>query len=233
MKLIDLADLGGADAPVTTTIDSIGAELGFDHVAYAGTDPVSGTIHGHVTYPEAWKRHYVAHDLQRIDPTLLRAARSIAPVDWRRLKGDPNFHAVFDRFQDFGLPQLGMTIPVRGPYGDVGLLSISRDCSEAEWDDLIGRTIGRLQNLAVHVHDRFMRPTALSRILRHPTLSARETEILQWTAAGKSQLDIAEILGLSVRTVEVHLASARRKLIALNTPQAVGRAIALGIIHPE
>jgi DNA-binding CsgD family transcriptional regulator len=72
----------------------------------------------------------------------------------------------------------------------------------------------------------------LSRALRHPALSTREIEILQWTAAGKSQQDIGDILGISYRTVEVHLRSARSKLFALTTPQAVGRAIGLGLITP-
>ena len=63
-------------------------------------------------------------------------------------------------------------------------------------------------------------------------LSSREIEILQWVAAGKSQQDVADILGIAQRTVEVHLASGRDKLAALNTPQAVARAVGLGLIHP-
>ena len=64
-------------------------------------------------------------------------------------------------------------------------------------------------------------------------VEARETEILQWIAAGKSQQDIADILTISHRTVEVHLRSARTKLNALTTAQAIGRAIGLGLIYPE
>jgi DNA-binding CsgD family transcriptional regulator len=70
------------------------------------------------------------------------------------------------------------------------------------------------------------------RSLRFPALSTREKEILQWIAAGKSQQDVADILSISQRTVEVHLRSGREKLYALTTPQAVGRAIAMGLIYP-
>ena len=63
-------------------------------------------------------------------------------------------------------------------------------------------------------------------------MSMREREILQWTAEGKSQQDIADILTISHRTVEVHLRSARHKLYALTTAQAVGRAISMGLIYP-
>jgi hypothetical protein len=55
----------------------------------------------------------------------------------------------------------------------------------------------------------------------------------QWVAAGKSQQDVGDILGISTRTVEVHLRSAREKLGALTTVQAVGRAIGLNIIYPR
>jgi DNA-binding CsgD family transcriptional regulator len=64
-------------------------------------------------------------------------------------------------------------------------------------------------------------------------LSNREREALQWIAAGKSQQDVGDILGISGRTVEVHLRSAREKLGALTTVQAVGRAIAFGLIYPR
>ena len=43
-------------------------------------------------------------------------------------------------------------------------------------------------------------------------LSTREREVLAWVAAGRRQADIAATLGLSGRTVENHLRSARRHL---------------------
>ena len=57
-------------------------------------------------------------------------------------------------------------------------------------------------------------------------------EVLQWLAAGKSQQDVADILNISTRTVEVHVRSSREKLVALTTSQAVGRAIGMNLIFP-
>jgi len=90
-----------------------------------------------------------------------------------------------------------------------------------------------LQGAAVSLHDTVMQSDTLGRALHRPHLSEREREVLQWTAAGKSQLDIGDILSISTRTVEVHLRSARSKLSALTTAQAVGRAIAMGFIDPK
>ena len=112
------------------------------------------------------------------------------------------------------------------------MLSVTRSCTEAEWDSLTKHVLTELQSVAVHIHDSVMRSDVVSRALRYPALSTREREILKWVAAGKSQQDIGDILGISHRTVEVHLRSGREKLYALSTPQAIGRAIGLGLIYP-
>lgn len=232
---MDLIDLGAADASTQDFdgfLNVIRHRFGFDHAAYAGSNPIAGTIHGYVTYPDEWKQMYVDQQLHLYDPTLAIAARSIAPVDWSRLERTDNFERVFRSASDFGIKPRGLTIPVRGPYGDIGMLSVTRNCTQTEWDKVIPTMLSDLQSMAVHLHDGAMRSHMLTRTLRAPHLSSREIEILQWIAAGKSQQDVGDILGISVRTVEVHLRSGRDKLFALTTPQAVARAIAMGLIYP-
>lgn len=207
-------------------------KFGLDHVAYAGFNPISGTTHGHVTYDDAWTQHYASEGFFRIDPTLIEARRSVAPVDWSRLEHSDNFKAVFSAAHDFGITNTGVTIPVRGPFGDMGGLSVTSELSQPEWQKLKRHIISDLQMVAANVHDLVMQSNPLMRALSTPQLSTREVEILQWTAAGKSQQDIGDILSISHRTVEVHLRSSRQKLQALTTTQAVGRAIALGIVYP-
>lgn len=232
MELIDLSANVGKEAVFEDFLTQSCDRFGVDHAAYAGINPVSQTIHGIVTYPDAWRRHYTKHGLDRFDPTLHVAARSIAPVDWRRLPRDDAFLKVFRPAAEFGIGEMGITIPVRGPFGDIGTLSFTRKCDAAEWDALIAQHISEMQSITIHMHDTVMRSDALSNMLRPPSLSRRESEILQWTAAGKTQADIGGILSISSRTVEVHLRSAREKLYSLTTAQAVARAIAMGLIYP-
>jgi DNA-binding CsgD family transcriptional regulator len=158
--------------------------------------------------------------------------RSVAPVDWLRLNRDQNFRKVFDPAREFGIGDKGMTIPIRGPFGEFGMLSVTRDCSKKEWISLRDNVMIELQQAAAHIHDHVMRSEPLSRYLHHPNLSKRELEVLQWLAAGRSQQDVADILNISTRTVEVHVRSAREKLVALTTSQAVGRAIGMNLIFP-
>lgn len=232
MDIVDLGALPKSESHYSGFLKQVREKFELDNVAYAGINPVSGTIHGHVTYDDAWKAHYTDQNYQLIDPTLHMPQRSIAPVDWSRLERSDQFRQVFRDAHDFGIGDQGLTIPVRGPYGDVGLLSVTRECSKTEWTRLVGHVISDLQSMAVHIHDSVMNSDTLTSVLMHPALSKREVEILQWTAAGKSQQDIGDILSISHRTVEVHLRSSREKLYALTTAQAVGRAIGLGLIFP-
>ncbi|RTG14205.1 LuxR family transcriptional regulator, partial [Serratia marcescens] len=68
---------------------------------------------------------------------------------------------------------------------------------------------------------------------REGRLSAREREVLSWTAIGRRQADIAAMLGLSERTVENHLRRIRQRLGAATTAQAISVAIRLGEIAPD
>ena len=62
------------------------------------------------------------------------------------------------------------------------------------------------------------------------TLSAREVQVLQWAAEGKTEWEIGAILGLSEHTAEKFIRSARAKLRAANRTHAVARALKLGLI---
>lgn len=233
MSVIDLSKLKFPENNLRLFLDTVCETHELDYAAYAGVNPIAQSVHGVVNYPDEWQTQYVKQGFQFKDPALLVASRSIAPVDWQRLRKETTFKTIFRAAHDFGIADQGLTIPVRGPYGEVGLFSVTRDCSDREWELLKPKILGELQSAAVHLHDNVMRSNAMSRELMHPLLSAREIEILQWVAAGKSQQDVADILSISNRTVEVHLRSSRSKLGALTTPQAVGRAVGLGLIYPN
>lgn len=64
----------------------------------------------------------------------------------------------------------------------------------------------------------------------HTPLTAREREIMQWVAAGKSDDEIAGILSLSTPTVTWHVENAKRKLDAFRRTYAVVQAIRFGEI---
>lgn len=63
-----------------------------------------------------------------------------------------------------------------------------------------------------------------------PKFRKREIEVIEWTAEGKTSADIAIILGLSEYTVNEYIASAMKKLDAVNRIHLVTKAIRLGVV---
>lgn len=206
--------------------------LELEYAAYAGVNLIDNSIHAIVNYPDDWKLHYQQNGLHQTDPTLLHAQRSQAPVRWDRLVNDPLYNSLFSQAHDHGIPETGVTIPIRGPFGDKGMLSVTRKMQDDAWSKHLIHILPDLQTEAALIHDAVMQQGSIMRVMRTPSLSDREIEILQWSAAGKTQSDVADILSISARTVEVHMRSARTKLGAMTTAQAVARAVGMGMIYP-
>lgn len=61
-------------------------------------------------------------------------------------------------------------------------------------------------------------------------LTARECEVLRWSAAGKTADEIGQILGITERTVTFHITSSLTKLNVANKTQAVAKALLLEMI---
>lgn len=66
-------------------------------------------------------------------------------------------------------------------------------------------------------------------LARRYQLTAREVEVLEWVACGKTNRDIGEILGLSPRTVNKHLEHVYVKLGVETRTAAATLAIAMGV----
>ena len=64
-------------------------------------------------------------------------------------------------------------------------------------------------------------------------LTKREVEVLTLVIEGKSSKEVAELLYVSKRTVDFHLANIYEKLQVNNRVQAFRRAVALGLITNE
>jgi len=64
-------------------------------------------------------------------------------------------------------------------------------------------------------------------------VTAREIEVLTWVRDGKTNDEIAGILGLSMLTVKNHLRNAMKKLVVRTRGQAVAKAIALGLLRAQ
>ncbi len=128
--------------------------------------------------------------------------------------------ALFERFRMMRCAYF----PTHEPSGGRGAISFSGDREAFTAEEM-----RELHYISIHVFDR------LAEIRNHDncvtdTLTDREIDCLNWTAAGKTSVEIAEILTLSEHTVNHYLNRATRKLDTANRTQAVAKALRIGLI---
>lgn len=97
-------------------------------------------------------------------------------------------------------------------------------------------------NLAIKILDEFKRATAQppERAAAasaggrdQTTLSARQLQILTLIAEGHTYKQVAEIVGVSERTVKYHMGEILNHLHLENRAQAIAYAVEMGFLHPE
>lgn len=86
-------------------------------------------------------------------------------------------------------------------------------------------TLARVLANEARAHSQGKRPAGL--------VTPREVEVLTWVRDGKTNDEIAAILGLSMLTVKNHLRNAMKKLVVRTRGQAVAKAIALGFLRAQ
>ncbi|MCV3735420.1 LuxR family transcriptional regulator (plasmid) [Rhizobium sp. TRM96647] len=128
-----------------------------------------------------------------------------------------------DMLQRHGL-RTGHFFPVHDALGNRGVVVWSGEGGDLGFDSRL-----LLQMISIQVFNRLAEIGAAWKT-GQIMLTDREVECLSWTAAGKTSLEIAEILGLSEHTVNHYLNQVTRKLEAVNRTQAVVKAIRRGLI---
>ena len=111
-----------------------------------------------------------------------------------------------------------------------GMLTLARS-GEALTAQEVGHNEMKMRWLAHMAHG------LLSRIFTtrqaeqiQPNLTAREIEVLKWTADGKTSADISSLLDVSENTVNFHVKNAVFKLQTTNKTAATVRAAMLGLL---
>lgn len=93
-----------------------------------------------------------------------------------------------------------------------------------------GRDEMMLRYLAPYLHEAMCKATPTGLAAKHSPLSERETEVLSWAMAGKTNWEISVILNISERTVKFHIQNVMVKLEASSRAHAVAIALGQGLI---
>jgi LuxR family quorum sensing-dependent transcriptional regulator len=170
------------------------------------------------SWPNDWyqiwtKRYY------RLDPLVERARSSRAPFRWTDLRDEfvsRGLH-VFEDAKEFGISD-GLSASYSLGGGAIAGITIGTP----KFDLDPGANASVLLALAycelklAHLAHQAGKPSPLS---------DRERECLCWVAAGKTDWEISEILGISQQTVHKHVSNALKKLNASTRAHAIAMAL--------
>lgn len=124
-----------------------------------------------------------------------------------------------DEARDFGMDE-GLCVPVHLEGGMQGVVSL---VGRTDWLDEKQRL--ELHMLALYAHGRLRFLNTMDRTPVRRLITPREAEVLKWVAVGKTASEIADITGLSFRTVNQHCENAQRRLGTNNRLHTVVEAI--------
>lgn len=180
-------------------------------------------------YPNEFIRTFEKNHSLHKNPIIAHCHFSIAPIAWdEELFCDSP--EIWQECQAHGL-KYGWSQSVHDASGGVSILSLARSYPPLTEDEFTEKAAHALW-LCNQLHS-FMSARSLPRLRELPPvsrLSIRESEVLKWTAEGKTASDIAMILSLTTRTVNFHISSAIRKMGANNKTSAVVIATKSGLL---
>jgi LuxR family transcriptional regulator len=179
-------------------------------------------------YPTEWQERYVQQGYVQVDPTVQHGCRKNTPLVW----SDSVFAQAQEFWEDarsFGL-RFGWAKACIDGGGVRGMLTLARSGSPLTEQEVQHNEM-KMRWLAHVAH------VALSQIFTtrqaeqmQPNLTAREIEVLKWTADGKTSADISSLLAVSENTVNFHVKNAVFKLQTTNKTAATVRAAMLGLL---
>jgi LuxR family transcriptional regulator len=230
-------------------LTSTGRALGFDGTAYIYA-PKPKEQDGTLCMPPVhrispdlpgWSYHYERKEYFRFDPIYQRCLETTLPVVWsfsadhQYIQGyKRHFTAVQHQFAQeavkMGLRN-GITVPLHLPRGEMAFVCFLSSEDKNDFLERIKIESDIIMLMAHHFHEKVSR--SLDNWVAQTSgiaLSPREHECLKFAAHGKTNEDIADLLGLKERTVRFHLVNAAQKLGATNRVHVVGKAASLGLI---
>lgn len=186
------------------------------------TDPIHLDNH-----PSEWRNIYKRAHFFEIDPVVSHCKNSVLPIVWdpKTFSSTPQ---LWELAQSFGV-HLGWSQAVHDFQGVFSMLTLTRGKGEVSPEELYEKA-GQVLWLCHAMHAVVAKKYADKAHINTPSkLTARETEVLKWSAMGKTASEIAAILCLSERTVGFHISSTFKKLGVHNKIQAVLSASKAGL----
>ncbi|WP_226803864.1 LuxR family transcriptional regulator [Amylibacter sp. SFDW26] len=212
-------------------LDWLKAFLEVEHVAYHAISRNKNPLIM-VTYSPEWSDYYMDEEFHKIDPVVQNAFMRFQPYDWKSLSWTTKAaRGMLAEAIDGGVGDQGLSVPIRGPSGDLALFTINHRTSDLEWLRFCESHMHVLLLIAHYLHQKTRAIEHYGEVQSTPSLSPRERDALTYLGAGRNRGQAAQQLAISEHTLRVYIESARYKLGAANTVSAVARAASMGLIQ--
>jgi DNA-binding CsgD family transcriptional regulator len=189
------------------------------------------------TFSRAIGKRWVRDGLFRRDPVIARVLASPAPFCWgteflEDQKLDEDVRAFYNALRDDGCRSM-LVVPLRcDPNRGLGIGTVGNDMPRKAFEDFIARRGVLLTMAIVYTDQRWVAHARADRLAEYP-LAPREAQCLELLTSGLKNEVIAKRMGITIHTVQLHLASAKRKLGAATREQALAKALTFRIIRPD
>jgi LuxR family transcriptional regulator, quorum-sensing system regulator CviR len=183
-----------------------------------------------VSYPEEWIRLYWQKGYFEVDPVLQTALRKPGTQHWETTYKT----ASSDKQTEFmaAAKEFGLRDGITTGLADAAC-GIATFCSFASAERVDAkRYVPLVEYFGYHVHLALLRTAPKSSQPVAPCvreLSLREMTILNWVKNGKTNWEIAKIMGITERTIRFHVESIFSKLDVTSRSHAVATAIEHGL----
>lgn len=184
-------------------------------------------------WDEEWFERYTSGNYVHSDPIIHKCVSSIEPFTWEKAVTNRRLGAkaqrIMNEAQEFRM-FYGFSVPIHSIHGHQAIVTFGSEHYElSEHDE------SSLHMIAIYAHAqlRKMKQTMLKENFpREATrVTPRERECILWASDGKTNDDIAELMSISRRMVEEHLARAGDKMMTCGKAHLVAESIRHGIIR--
>jgi LuxR family quorum-sensing system transcriptional regulator CciR len=223
-----------AESDLGFLLAEISAELGFAHFALTHHVDLRRTSNHAIrihNYPDEWERYHDEQHLGRSDPVHRACQLTAVGFTWselpRMMRLTPRDLSVLSAAASQGIGE-GFTVPAHVP----GELNGSCSFATAPGLRLPADKLAMAQLAGAFAFEAARRLTRVRDGIEStsPHVSTRERECLVWIARGKSDSEIATILGISPETVHQYVKHVRASYDVVSRSQLIARALFAGTI---
>lgn len=220
---------------IMSYLRDVSKAFGMDSFAIAGIPLPNERIDPYVLlndWPMDWFQYYAEQDFVHVDPVIFATKMANNGFVWSEALNNKRLNPAARRVMNEATEvdmRDGFSVPIQGVAGLQAIITFG-----AHSVDLSREARATLELIAVFAHNRLRSIREEARNQERRTelrITKRELDLIQWCAAGKTNWEIGEILGLSHKTVQNELAKVQRKLNAVNRTQMIAEAFRAGIIR--